>query len=107
MQSVAKNAFSYLGGNFIYFALVTIAIPLFFLVPILAWGISSLSLSRALPYLKASTIVVFYTCLLGTIDRRFPWYVPFIYPIIAVNALRALWRGSRLPRDVARRRAQS
>ncbi len=96
IQGIAKNAFDYLGKSCIIALLGTIALPFIFFVPILAWVLPFPWLAPALPYLKASAIVGFYTWLLETIDRRLPWYTPFIYPLIFINTLSALWRGFRM-----------
>lgn len=93
IQGIAKNAFDYLGKNFIFLLLGTFAVPLIFFIPVLTWILPLPWLSTAHSFLKASTIIAFYTWLLETIDRRLPWYIPFIYPLILVNTLSALWRG--------------
>ncbi len=96
VQGIAKNAFDYLGKNFFFLFLGTVAVPLVFFVPVIVLFVNIPWLGPALPFLKASAIITFYTWALETIDRRLPWYVPFIYPLIFVNTLSALWRGFRL-----------
>jgi len=70
-------------------------VPLVFFVPIIVWFINIPWLGPAVPFLKASAILTLYTWILEAIDRRLPAYVPFIYPLIFVNALSALWSGYR------------
>jgi chlorobactene glucosyltransferase len=96
IQGIAKNAYDYLGKNLIILFLGTVAVPLFFFIPIIVCFVNIPWLGPALPFLKSSAILSFYTWALETIDRRLPWYVPFIYPLIFVNTMSALWRGFRL-----------
>jgi len=96
IQGIAKNAYDYLGKNLIILFLGTVAVPLIFFIPVIVCFIDIPWLGPALPFLKASAILSFYTWLLETIDRRLPWYVAFIYPIVLVNTLSSLWRGFHL-----------
>jgi len=96
VQGIAKNAFDYLGKNFLFLLLGTIAVPLIFFVPLIVCFANIPWLGPALPFLKASALLTLYTWVLETIDRRLPWYVAFIYPFVLVNTLSALWRGFHL-----------
>jgi chlorobactene glucosyltransferase len=95
IRGIAKNAYDYLGKNLIILFLGTVAVPLIFFIPVIVCFVNIPSLGPALPFLKASAILSFYTWALETIDRRLPWYVAFIYPLIFVNTLSSLWRGFR------------
>lgn len=95
IQGIAKNAYDYLGKNTLFLFLGTVAVPLVFFVPIIVWFINIPWLGPAVPFLKASAILTLYTWILEAIDRRLPAYVPFIYPLIFINALSALWSGYR------------
>jgi chlorobactene glucosyltransferase len=96
IQGIAKNAYDYLGKNLIVLFLGTVAVPLIFFIPVIACIVPIPSFGPALPFLRASAILSFYTWVLETIDRRLPWYVAFIYPLVFVNTLSSLWRGFRL-----------
>ncbi len=96
IQGIAKNAYDYLGKNLLILFSGTVAVPLVFYVPLIVLFIDVPWLGQAIPYLKASAIITFYSWVLETIDRRLPWYVPFIYPLIFVNTMSALWRGFHL-----------
>ncbi len=96
IQGIAKNAYDYLGKNFVILFLGTVAVPLIFFIPVIVCFIDIPWLGPALPFLRASAILSFYTWVLQTIDRRLPWYVAFIYPLVLVNALSSLWRGFHL-----------
>jgi len=87
IRGIAKNAYDYLGKNLIILFLGTVAVPLIFFIPVIVCFVNIPSLGPALPFLKASAILSFYTWALETIDRRLPWYVAFIYPLIFVNTL--------------------
>jgi chlorobactene glucosyltransferase len=96
IQGIAKNAYDYLGKNLIVLFLGTVAVPLIFFIPVIACVVPIPSLGPALPFLRASAILSCYAWVLETIDRRLPWYVAFIYPLVFVNALSSRWRGFRL-----------
>ena len=93
---IAKNAFDYLDKNIALLSLGTVAVPLVFFVPIIVTFVNLPWLGPALPFLRASAILSFYTWLLETVDRRLPWYVAFIYPLVLIITLSALWRGFHL-----------
>ncbi|HQB07902.1 MAG TPA: glycosyltransferase, partial [Rectinema sp.] len=96
IQGIAKNAYDYLGKNLFILFSGTVAVPLVFYIPLIVLFFDIPWLGPAIPYLKASAIITFYSWVLETIDRRLPWYIPFIYPLIFVNTMSALWRGFRL-----------
>jgi chlorobactene glucosyltransferase len=96
IQGIAKNAYDYLGKNLGILCVGTVAVPLVFFIPTIACFVPLPWLGPAQPFLRASAILLFYIWGLETIDRRLPWYVAFIYPLVLVNTLSSLWRGFRL-----------
>jgi len=96
IQGIAKNAYDYLGKNILLTVFGTAAVPLFFFVPIIVLFIDIPWLGPALFFLKATGIMNFMAWVVETIDRRLPWYVPFIHPLIFITTLSAVWRGYHL-----------
>jgi len=96
IQGIAKNSYDYLGKNPIILFLGTVAVPLIFFIPIIVCFVDIPSLGLGLAFLRASAILSFCSWAFETIDRRLPWYVAFIYPLIFVNTLSSLWRGFHL-----------
>ena len=96
ITGLSKNVYDYLGKNFLILLLATIAVPLLFFIPIIGSFWLPAFLSPAQPYFRFHFMVMFYSWTLLTLDRMFPWYLPFIYPLIFINVLSTAWRAFRL-----------
>mgnify|MGYP000114958956 CR=1 FL=1 len=97
-KGIAKNAYDYLGKSNLALIGATAGVPLIYFIPFALLFVNIPWFGPALPFLKASAVLTMYTWVLTTIDRRLPVYVPFIYPLILINTLSALWRGFRAVR---------
>ncbi|MDH7484384.1 MAG: glycosyltransferase family 2 protein [Spirochaetales bacterium] len=93
IEGMAKNAFDYINKNVLVLIGGTIFTAAAFIIPVLSMVCSLPWLEPAAPYLKSSAILTFYSWVLLTIDRRLPFFVPLVYPIVLINAMSATWRG--------------
>lgn len=95
MAGLSKNVFDYVDKRTGLLVAATVAIPLFFLLPILGsvWMPDSFA-AAAQPFFRLHTLCMLYAWLLVSIDRRLPWYVPLIYPLILINTLSMGWRAA-------------
>lgn len=95
ITGLSKNVYDYLNKNFLVLLGATVAVPLFFFLPVLAALLPQIAQgSRVL--LASSALLVTGAWALVAADRKLPWYVPFIHPLILGNVLSTAWRAFRI-----------
>jgi chlorobactene glucosyltransferase len=95
IDGISKNVFDYLNKNVFLLLATTLAVPIFAFAPIVfsAWMPRHLAAAQA--FFRFSVLVNLFSWVIVTLERRLPWYVPLISPLILCNALSAGWRACR------------
>lgn len=96
IDGFSKNVYDYFDKKFALLLAITVVVPLVFFAPLFCAVWLPEPLRAALPWFRLSSLLVFYSWGLVTVDRSLPWYVPFVYPLIFVNTLSAAWKAFRL-----------
>lgn len=92
IAGISKNVFDYFNKNFFILLAGTVAVPLFFFLPFIGLFFVPPGFESIQPFFHVSAIFTLYSWALVTAERMLPWYVPFIFPLILVNALSSAWR---------------
>jgi len=96
MKGISKNVFDYFGKSTPLLTVATIAAALFFFGPPIGMVISVAANMSAKMLFLGSYLALFLAWGAVTIQRGFPWYVPFIFPLLFINDLSGAWYARRL-----------
>lgn len=96
ISGLSKNVYDYFNKNILVLLAATAAVPLVFFVPIIGAVWVPAFLAQAQPFFRLSCLVLLYAWAILTLERKLPWYIPLIYPLILVNVLSTAWRAARL-----------
>ncbi|HOV94877.1 MAG TPA: glycosyltransferase family 2 protein [Spirochaetales bacterium] len=96
MKGVSKNIFDYFNKNTVLLSLATVAAVLFLFGPLAGVIITFATNSVAKFFFLGAFLGVFLAWVAVTVQRRLPWYVPFVFPVIFVNDLSGAWYARRV-----------
>lgn len=96
VDGISKNVYDYLGKRTSLLVLATIAVSLFAFLPLLAAIWLPPGFEGARDLCRLYLLLCLATWTLVTQERRLPWYVPLISPLVLAGALSAAWRAYRL-----------
>jgi chlorobactene glucosyltransferase len=99
IEGISKNVYDYIEKKFPILAAATVGLPLLIFLPILLsiWIPPALGgLVQFQSELRLSVLLSMFTWFVVALERKLPWYIPLLYPVIYVNTLSAAWRAHRI-----------
>ncbi|MCE5255457.1 MAG: glycosyltransferase family 2 protein [Spirochaetaceae bacterium] len=96
MKGISKNIFDYFGKNTLLLTLATIAAALFLFAPLVGMVIPAAVMIPAQRLFLASYLAMLLAWSAVAVQRSFPWYLPFIFPLVFINVLSGAWYACRL-----------
>ncbi|TXT50166.1 MAG: family 2 glycosyltransferase [Spirochaetes bacterium] len=102
IDGISKNVYDYIEKKFPILAAATILLPLLVFLPIILsiwippFFPASSPLARIQPELRLSVLLSMFVWFVVALERKLPWYIPLLYPVIYVNTLSAAWRAHRI-----------
>jgi chlorobactene glucosyltransferase len=96
VDGISKNVFDYFDKNAGLLAAATVAVPLFAFVPLVGSIWLPPALAGAQVWFRIDVFLSFGAWAIVAWERRLPWYLPLISPLVLTSALSAGWRAFRL-----------
>jgi chlorobactene glucosyltransferase len=96
VDGISKNVFDYVDKNVGLLAAATVAVPLFAFVPLVGSIWLPPALAGAQVWFRIDVFLSFGAWAIVAWERRLPWYLPLISPLVLTSALSAGWRAFRL-----------
>ncbi len=96
ISGLSKNVYDYFNKNSLVLLAATAAVPLVFFVPMIGSVWVPAFLAKAQPFFRLHSLAMLYAWAILALERRLPWYLPLIHPLILVNVLSTAWKAARL-----------
>ena len=95
IDGISKNVFDYLNKSILALLAATLAVPIFAFLPVVfsVWMPEGSESAQA--FFRLVLLMNLFSWMIVSLERKLPWYVPFISPLILCNALSAGWKACR------------